>query len=126
MSQDGVRSSAAHSPLPWQVSGIRISGVRFAKERFLQVGPDGAATVFVIYSDRTPKDHLQSHGDAALIVRAVNRDHLFTEMLEALKHIADGTAFKCDSEGTCISDARSVALAAIAKAEGAVKREEAV
>ena len=39
------------------------------------------------------------------------------EMYEALQKIANGMAFKQDAEGVCVSDARTVALAALAKVE---------
>ncbi len=52
----------------WSTSGTRISGQSVAKEKLLQViDQKGAAVAFVVYSDLTDKDHVESHADQRLL-----------------------------------------------------------
>lgn len=95
----------AHTPGPWQVSGIRE---RMAGEQWLTVGPDNYKIAYVIYSDKTPADHVQSHADARLIAAA-------PDMLAALEDIA------ITDEADWM---RERARTAIAKATGEQKPDE--
>ena len=62
------------TPTPWIVSETAKDGWQLAAGHYIN-GADGE---HVAYAARSPED-------AALIVRAVNRDHLFGELVEALK-----------------------------------------
>ena len=60
---------SAHTPGPWQTSGVRI---KMDGEPFLQVdAPNGPGIVaYIPYSDRRLVDHYQSHADQRLIAAA--------------------------------------------------------
>lgn len=65
-----AEKAVTHTPGPWQTSGVRISGASLSKERLLQIVAPSGAVAFVIYSDRTPADHVQAHADQRLIAAA--------------------------------------------------------
>ncbi len=71
------------TPGPWTASGVRIAASRLAGERLLVVdAPTAGGVAYVVYSDRKPGDHNESHGIQRLIAAA-------PEMYEALHLIVE-------------------------------------
>lgn len=71
-----------HTELPWQASGVRV---RLDGQPMLQVVGSKGVVAYVPYSDLTPEEHLESHGDLNLIVKACNSHDALAREIEQLR-----------------------------------------
>jgi len=84
-------SAPRWTPGPWATSGMRTKCLSFGGHlspalSVFDVGRN-LSVAFIPYSDRTPKDHVQSHADQKLIAAAPD----LYAALEALLESADRT-----------------------------------
>ena len=98
------------TPTPWNyIRGDSLLSVKANGEEIASVGN-------APYWERFTSTH---EANAALIVRAVNRDHLFGELVEAVEEIAKGAgAFDMDHHQhamNVIEEAKATARAILAK-----------
>lgn len=105
-------ASLAHTPGPWQVSGIRT---RLGGEPVLTVGPDGYGIALVLYGNGSTEQHRAAHADARLIAAA---PELLGELRRVTDHL-DAWARDHSDEATAETwAALHCAREIIAKAEG--------
>jgi hypothetical protein len=103
----GAVMSAAHTPGPWQVSGVRYKWRDAHSDRLLdshQVGPDGNGIALVPYD---PNSHREAMADARLIAAAPD-----------LLAVVRGLLAWEDQDDIALDPVMEAARAAIAKATG--------
>jgi hypothetical protein len=82
----------------------------------LSVGPDGAWIAAVVYSDRTPADHVQSYADARLIAAAPTLLAFHDAWVESQIADATGSPDLARAKREALIDRHKAVGAAIARA----------